>query len=180
MWRIGDPQGAESAKMRHLAVPYTRGRGLDVGCGPWKFFPHAIGVDNFDEWEGLDWRPDVIADADDLSMFADRSLDYVFSSHLLEHIEDPSAVLKEWWRVIRPDGHLVLYLPDEDEYPKVGETGANPDHTWNVNHDRVVEMMKQVGSWDLVEFEKRNADYGEGSDRNEYSLYFVFKKLPHG
>lgn len=177
MWRRDDPQGAESLKIRHLIVPYTRGRGLDVGCGPWKAYDHFIGVDNFDEWGGMDWRPDVISDADDLSLFAAESLDYVYSSHLLEHIEEPAKVLEEWWRVLRPGGHLVLYLPDEDEYPKVGEDGANPDHRWNVNYDAVVGMMKAIGSWDLVEFEKRNGDFGPGSDRNEYSLFFVFKKL---
>jgi len=62
-------------------------------------------------------------------------------------------------------------LPDEDEYPKVGEQGANPDHKWNVNYDRVVEAMEKVPrSWDLVQFEKRN-------QTDEYSLFFVFKMI---
>lgn len=77
----------------------------------------------------------------------------------------------EWMRVIKPGGHLVLYVPDEEEYPRCGEPGANPDHKWDVNYDKVVDAMQQCGyDWDLVEFEKRNQGI-------EYSLYFVFEKL---
>lgn len=172
-WTIDGPQGNESAKIKYAIVPYTRGRGVDLGCGPFKAFPHFIGVDNGHHAQEFGWqyKPDVhVDDASNLDVFASQSMDFVFSSHLLEHIEDYRGALKEWFRVIKPKGYLVLYLPDEDEYPKVGEPGANPDHKWNVNYDRVVEAMKDVGSWDLVEFEKRNAD-------NEYSVFFVFKKL---
>jgi hypothetical protein len=64
---------------------------------------------------------------------------------------------------------LILYVPDEDEYPKVGEKGANPDHKWNVNYDKVVKYMEGVPrNWDLIDFQKRNQG-------DEYSLFFVFK-----
>jgi len=102
-------------------------------------------------------------------------LDFVFSSHLLEHIEPErvTGALKEWMRIIRAKGYLVLYLPDEDEYPKVGENGANPDHKWNVNYERVIQYMRAAGSWDLIDFQKRNQG-------REYSLYFVFQKVNSG
>lgn len=178
MWRREDPQGAESDKIKYDVVPYIRGRVLDIGCGPFKVFPYVIGVDNLDHGRRFGWqfKPDVIADASNLSMFATESMDSVFSSHTLEHLDDPEKNLKAWWRVIKKGGYLVLYLPDEDQYPKVGEPGANPDHKWNVNYDRVVDMMNRVGLWDLVKFEKRDQDFGPGSRLNEYSLLFVFKK----
>lgn len=172
-WTIDGPQGNESAKIRWEIVPYTRGVGLDLGCGPWKAFPHFTGVDNCHHAREFGWttNPDIHVDTcEDLSRFAGNSHDFVFSSHLLEHIENYQQALREWFRVIRPKGYLVLYLPDEDEYPKVGEKGANPDHKWNVNYDRVVDAMKGVGSWDLCRFEKRNKD-------DEYSLFFVFQKV---
>ena len=46
VWKADDPQGNESGKIRWELVKWTRGRGLDVGCGPNKAFPHMIGVDN--------------------------------------------------------------------------------------------------------------------------------------
>jgi ADP-heptose:LPS heptosyltransferase/predicted SAM-dependent methyltransferase len=163
----------EASKIRWEIVPYTKGKVLDLGCGPFKAFTHFIGVDNgADEGYSKHYKPDVRVDTcEKLDVFASQSFDAVFSSHLLEHIENYQAALKEWYRVVKVGGYVVLYLPDEDEYPKVGTKGANIDHKWNVNYDRVVEAMP--GAWDLVDFQKRNQE-------EEYSLFFVFKKTNSG
>jgi predicted SAM-dependent methyltransferase len=175
-WRIDGPQGNEAAKIRWELVPYMNGRCLDLGCGPFKAFPHFIGVDNGHHDNAFGWqnKADVLVDScEKLSLFADESADMVFSSHLLEHIdyEKVPSALSEWMRVLRKGGHLCLYVPDEEEYPKVGEPGANPDHKWNVNYEKVVNAAESIPyGWDLIEFEKRNKT-------DEYSLFFVFKKL---
>ena len=172
-WKIDDPEGNESAKIKWEIVPYTKGKGLDLGCGPHKPFPHFIGVDNGNHaLFGWNFKPDVFVETcEKMDIFASQSMDFVFSSHLLEHIEDYPAALKEWYRVLKVGGYLILYLPDEDEYPKVGEEKANPEHKWNVNYDKVVEAMP--GGYDLIDFQKRNQE-------KEYSLFFVFKKTNNG
>lgn len=170
-WSLENSRNNEARKICWELVPYMHGRVLDIGCGPYKAFPHFIGVDNGHHW-GMQGA-DIKSEGDDLSLFSDGSVDTVFSSHLLEHFpyEKVPAALKEWMRVTKTGGHVILYLPDEDEYPKVGHPHANVDHKWNVNYDRVVEAAEKVPySWDLVDFQKRNAD-------DEYSLYFVFRKL---
>lgn len=175
MWRASDPCGHEADKVKYELIPYTRGAVLDLGCGPKKAFPHFIGVDSCKDTElfGIAIKPDLkVDDCADLSNTVhDESVDAVFSSHLLEHIENYQAALKDWVRCIKKGGFLTLYLPDEDEYPKVGEPGANPDHKWNVNYQKVVDAMEEIDrSWDLVVFEKRNQG-------KEYSLLFVFEIL---
>lgn len=45
-------------------------------------------------------RPLVVADAAS-TPFADKTFDFVFCSHLLEHVEDPAAVLRELQRIAR-------------------------------------------------------------------------------
>jgi hypothetical protein len=45
-WKPDGPQGNESAKIKYEIVPYTRGKGLDLGCGPHKTFPHFRGIDS--------------------------------------------------------------------------------------------------------------------------------------
>jgi predicted SAM-dependent methyltransferase len=173
-WKIDGPQGNESAKVRWELVPYMSGRVLDLGCGPFKTFPHFIGVDNGHHDSAFGWqnKADVVVETcEKLDLFGSNSVDMVFSSHLLEHIAEDNvpATLREWCRVIKHGGHLIIYVPDEDEYPKVGETGANPDHKWNVNYDKVVKYMEGVPrNWDLIDFQKRNQG-------DEYSLFFVFK-----
>lgn len=168
-WNAEDPQGNEAAKIRWELVPYTRGKGLDIGCGPFKAFPHFIGVDNGHHW-GLNGVNMPIESADDLSLFASQAYDFVFSSHLLEHMEDYKKALREWWRVIRPGGHLCLYLPHKDFYPNIGQDGSNPDHKHDFAPADIVEAMKGVGGWDLVRSENRN-------EEQEYSFFQVYRKL---
>jgi len=202
-WRIDGPQGNESGKIKWEIVKWTRGRGLDLGCGLQKTFPHFIGVDNGKDGllYGHPINPDVrVQTAAELPMFASGSMDFVFSSHLLEHFpltaDDPRKwpnpiaramadkmmlekhtaldALREWLRVIRRGGYLLLYVPDEDEYPKVGTPGANPDHAFNVSYGTVLDLMRKTGSgFDLIEFQKRN-------EADEYSLLFVFQKVGSG
>jgi ADP-heptose:LPS heptosyltransferase/predicted SAM-dependent methyltransferase len=112
---------------------------------------------------------DIKSELDRLDLFADATQDYVFSSHLLEHIVDYKAALKEWWRVIKPGGYLVLYLPHKNFYPNIGEDGANPDHKHDFLPDDILEAMKEVGSWEMLENEERN-------QANEYSFLQVYKK----
>src|SRR5437660_8059619 len=38
---------------------------------------------------------------------ADRSLDFVLSSHMLEHTANPLKALREWRRILKHSGHLL-------------------------------------------------------------------------
>lgn len=54
-----------------------------------------------------------IAEGSDLKEIAPDTYDFVLSSHSLEHTANPLKALKEWHRVIKPGGKLVLLLPDK-------------------------------------------------------------------
>lgn len=171
-WSVENSKNDESSKIRWNLVPYMRGRMLDIGCGPYKVFPHAIGVDNGHHW-GVN-GVDIKAEASDLNLFSDESCDCVYSSHLLEHIPyaDVPKTLKEWARLVKGSGYLILYLPDEDQYPKVGEQWANKDHKWNCNFAKVIAAMQEVPrGWDLIDYQIR-------TEKDEYSLFFVFQIHP--
>jgi ADP-heptose:LPS heptosyltransferase/predicted SAM-dependent methyltransferase len=171
VWDKNASYKAESKKIVWEVVPYLSGRGVDLGAGDFKILPHAMSVDNMNhEQFGFSIKPDVrVENAEDLSVFGSQSMDFVYSSHLLEHLEHPAEALKEWWRILKPGGYLVLYLPHEDLYPKVGEDGANPDHKLNLNPDLVQSWMEQLPTWDLVQNETRNQN-------DEYSFLQVYRK----
>lgn len=172
VWNPKTSDGNEQAKIKWEIVPYTRGRGLDLGCGPNKAFPHFIGIDNgHHERFGYAIKPDLLVDTcEDLSIFGSQSMDFVFSSHLLEHIIDYKSSLKEWWRLIKTGGHLVLYLPHKDFYPNIGVEGANPDHKHDFMPQDIIDAMLETKGFDLLENQERN----EG---DEYSFLQVYKKL---
>ena len=168
VWNRDDPYVAESKKIVWEVAPFLRGRGLDIGAGDFKVLPHVISIDNMNHAQfGFSVRPDITSEADKLDMFADSSMDFVYSSHTLEHVVDYKGALKEWWRVIKHGGYLVLYLPHKDFYPNVGQEGANPDHKHDFLPKDIIAAMP--GGWDLVEKQDRNED-------KEYSMLLVFKK----
>lgn len=46
-----------------------------------------------------------------LTEIADNSIDYLFTLNVLEHIEDDSAAMDEIYRVVKPGGRLLIYVP---------------------------------------------------------------------
>jgi SAM-dependent methyltransferase len=53
---------------------------------------------------------DIDAFGDDIPV-PDSSQDFVFSSHVLEHMPDLIKALKEWNRVVKPMGYVVMVVP---------------------------------------------------------------------
>jgi SAM-dependent methyltransferase len=53
---------------------------------------------------------DTIADAHDLP-FPDASFDLVVAVAVLEHVADPQRCVAEFWRVLRPEGHVFAVTP---------------------------------------------------------------------
>ena len=176
VWKADSPQLHESMKMLWELVPYTKGLGLDLGCGPSKTFPHFIGVDNRKDTQlfGIQMNPDMtVPTCEKMPFFADGQWDFVFSSHLLEHIEDYKGALAEWWRLVKVGGHLCLYLPHKKYYPNIGQPGVNADHKHDFMPADITQVMQTLGDWDLLRCEDRNAEL-------EYSFFQVFQKLPAG
>ena len=70
-------------------------------------FPHAIGVDL--DYPGYDGRT---------LPFPDQSQDTVFVSHTLEHIPDYRQAFRDWFRVLRIGGYLVVAVPHQYLYER--------------------------------------------------------------
>jgi predicted SAM-dependent methyltransferase len=175
VWRLEEPQGNESGKVRFDVLPYCKS-GIDIGCGPSKVWPHLIGVDSGLDGTlfGIQMKPDIVCDARRLAMFASGSMQTVFSSHTLEHIEDHRAALAEWWRLVAPGGHLIVYLPHADWYPNIGQPGANPDHKHDFRNEDITSAMSEIAKagghgWDLLVDETR-------SQEREYSFLQIYRK----
>lgn len=171
VWRAEDPQGYEAQKIAFEAVPFLRGRVLDLASGLRKVLPgrHIMAID-----PRRDAPFAVPMECEKLDLFSDGGVDCVFSSHFLEHIEDYKAALAEWWRVLTPGGHLCLYLPHKDLYPNIGQPGANPDHKHDFLPEDITEAMKEVAwksgkGWRQVRNEVRDKD-------REYSFWQVYEK----
>lgn len=92
---------------------------LHVGCGV--HTPEKL----HETFRGPDWRevrldvnpkvkPDILASITDMRVIPDASYEALYSSHNLEHLhphEVPLA-LKEFYRVVKPYGFVLLTVPD--------------------------------------------------------------------
>jgi predicted SAM-dependent methyltransferase len=98
------PKFQDEGNASQFAIPYAKhlcqGYGVDVGCNRQEWcFPGAIGIDlNFE-------------DGNDAYEFSYENLDYVYSSHCLEHLQDWVYALDYWTSKLKVGGVLFLYLP---------------------------------------------------------------------
>ncbi len=137
-----------------FATRYFRGEGVDIGGKPdplmlyGYLFPLVASIRTWDLEDG---------DAQLMAGVPDNSMDFVHSSHCLEHLHNPAEGLRNWLRILRPGGHLVITIPDEDLYEQgVFPSGFNADHKWTFTihkptswSDRslsVFELLKGLGA----------------------------------
>lgn len=179
-----------------FATRYFIGDGIDIGAGNdpvslyAEFFPGMRKVRAWDVQDG---------DAQLLVGVTDESLGFVHSSHCLEHMRDPFVALKHWFRVLKPGGHLVVTVPDEDLYEQgVFPSTFNGDHKWTFTlwktHSwcdcslNLFDVIKTLGSAaQPVKVELLDASYRYGLPRFDQTLtplgesaieFVVRKRLP--
>lgn len=130
---------------------YFSGNGIDIGCGrdpvSSKIYPNVISVKAWDLQDG---------DAQYLKGIDDATFDFVHSSHCLEHMVDPIVALNNWIRVCKPNGMIIITVPDEDLYEgSVWPSRFNRDHKWSFTTIAgsklpksifVPDMLKQVNA----------------------------------
>lgn len=127
---------------------------VNVGCGD----HYQQGWVNTDitEPEGFT-APDIIATATDLP-FPDGSVDRLYAGHVLEHLtpEDVVVALREFRRVISPEGKIMIVLPDldvaEDRYPDLvdsvrygGDRWGGDKHLWESRPRNFAQMLVDAG-----------------------------------
>ena len=135
-----------------------KGAGIDIGGGD---DPVVPGVRVFDMQDG---------DANDITEYVKEPYDYVYASHCLEHMHDPQAALHEWWKIVRPGGHIFFAVPDEDLYEQgVFPSRFNPDHkatftiskskSWSPKSMNVYDMARSLPGGQIVQIELQDHNY---------------------
>jgi len=70
-----------------------------------------IYIEKFPEFAYEKCVADYYGEATELPLVS-NSVNYVASSHVLEHVANPVLALREWYRVLRPGGVIYMVLPD--------------------------------------------------------------------
>jgi SAM-dependent methyltransferase len=168
---------SETGKYRHLTAHYCVGCGVDVASQGDPVVPWAI---NFElpeaefAYYNSNHKPrgpiQLSGHADKLP-FNDSSLDFVYSSHLLEDFTDWTPVLREWVRVLKPGGHLVILIPDRERWLAALERGQNPND-FHRHEGKAGELSTYAELLGLDVIEDRLTECFEG----DYSILFAAHK----
>ncbi len=166
---------SETSKHREIVAPYCTGVGMDIGFGGDPVSLTALRMDLPQPYAFTGEFPvQLPGDCRDLRWLRDDVLDYVYSSHVLEDFDENETepVMREWSRVLRVGGRLILLLPDQQRYlaycQSVGIKG-NPHHSiahFSINY--VLDIASRLGN---LESEAQHLDLGD------YSFALVLKKI---
>lgn len=124
---------SETAKYRHLTMQYCLGVGVDIASQGDAVVGNAISFDlPLDEFNVYCSNqpakgPIHLRGHGDKLPFESGTLDFVYSSHLLEDYLDWQPVLSEWVRVLKPGGNLIVLIPDKERWAQAMANGQTPN-----------------------------------------------------
>lgn len=136
-----------------FAKEFCKGTGYDIGCNrlEWKL-PDAIGID-----------PLLDPDHDAMNLPVGE-VDYIFSSHCLEHLPRWDDALEHWVSRLKSGGVLFLYLPHY--YQRYWRVGNNRKHIHNLKGDEIQDFLLGIGCINVM---------ATGADLN-HSFYVIAEK----
>jgi len=129
-------QGNMVVAVKSLALKYCKGDGLDIGSGKWPI-EGARGIEDKKDENAFNISEE------------NNSKDFIFSSHVLEHLNEWKKALNEWNRVLKDGGVVFLYLPHES--CEMWEPGVNPQHLWSPDVNTVVSFLKNELNMEIIE-----------------------------
>jgi 2-polyprenyl-3-methyl-5-hydroxy-6-metoxy-1,4-benzoquinol methylase len=101
-----------------------RGRMLDYGAGIGNLTRQLFALGRFEQVTGADLLPrpaslpGAIAwhclDLNQGDVVPAASFDVVIASEVIEHLENPRDVAREWYRILKPGGRLILSTPNNE------------------------------------------------------------------
>ena len=160
---------------------YMSGRGLDIGYAGYipnarPILDNAIGITlDYPGYDGVTLP------------FLDGVLDFIYSSHVLEHIQDRLSVMREWFRVLKPGGYIICVVPHRDLYEKklIKPSLFNEDHkVFYTPSSLLLEFEKNLpyNSFRVrhLQDNDKGHDYSqlpEEHSKGEYEIELVIQKL---
>ncbi len=140
--------------LKYAVNTYATGKVLDIGCGN---KPYAIMFDRCDEYIGCDIiqssgnKVDIICKATKIPL-EDNTLDTVFCTQVIEHVEDHDKLLNEMFRLLKPNGCVILSGPmywhlHEEPHDFFRFTKHGFKYIFEKQGFKMVECLANGGKW---------------------------------
>lgn len=151
------PKDTEGEAIRLMVSPDDSV--VELGCGFQKTVPHAIGVDRIDKGNpiphvqgGLS-QADVVADVSLPLPFESLNKDVVIARHILEHCIDSVETIKNWSKILKIGGKLIVAVPNQD---MVNSIPLNPEHVHAFTPSSLKSLASLCGLKETVIVDPKN------------------------
>jgi len=137
---------------------YAGGRLLDIGCGNKPYYPivsplisEYVGCDII---QSSDERVDILCPANQIPL-PDQTFDTVISTQTIEHVEDHQGLLDEAYRLLKPQGYLIIsgpmYWPlHEEPYDFFRFTKHGLNYLLTKSGFEVIAIHSNGGKWTVA------------------------------
>lgn len=174
---------SETSKYRHITTPFCVGNGIDIASGGDAVVPWAISIELEDEkynYYNSNQKPrgplhyrdnNAIFDLP----FKSNTLDFVYSSHLIEDFSQEvwPKMLGEWVRCLKPGGNLIILVPEVKRWNyAVNVLGQCPNCSHHAPEPSVGDLTKVFTKLGL----QTVCDKLTNCHPNDYSILGVAKK----
>lgn len=137
-----------------------------------------------------------VENIENLSRFPDNSVDMVYASHVIEHIPRGRlvATIREWYRVLKPEGVLRFGVPDFDAIIEMyiasgrdtesvvrqlmGEDGEYDDHHSIWNKAYAERLMKETGFSQVRSWDPKTVDHHTFKDKTMRAYTVSGRTIP--
>lgn len=129
-----------------VALKVCTGIGYDIGCKKREWsLPGSIPIDICfnDGYHALN--------------LPQSNVDYIFSSHCLEHLDDWVKALEFWVDTLKPTGTLFLYLPHFDQ--EYWRPWNNRKHKHILSSTIIREALKNTSKVHKIHFSERDINH---------------------
>jgi SAM-dependent methyltransferase len=168
---------------------YIKGQGIDIGCG--RIDTHD-GADTISLTDCIHHDKDM-CDATTMDIYQDNQFDYVYASHVLEHLDDPVTAVKNWMRICKPGGVVIISVPHRDLYERKRTLPSrwnedhkyfylpmecDPPHTFSlagIINCACIGLHQCVESFAVIDT-ATNADRPEEHNNGEFSIEVIIRK----
>jgi len=140
---------------------FTQGNFLDIGCGDCKGWDY-LDLKKFKQIMGIDINKELIKknkkkfkkakfyemDVTKKLKFKDNSFDNICCVELIEHLKKPEILIKELFKIIKPEGKLIITTPNKSVSIKKFFKIKNPYHVREFSIKEFKELVSKY--FDLI------------------------------